>query len=73
MKEIEVFIGPCSKFIAGQGWTTEVPVEQIKAKGYRKESDTAKEIFEWFEKHCFFNGFEIVEAYFKEHFGVEVE
>ena len=45
MKEVETFIGPCSKYITGQGWTTEVPVEQIKAKGYRKESDTAKEIW----------------------------
>ena len=34
--------------------------------------DTAKEIFEWLEKHCFFNCFEIVEAYFKERYGVEV-
>jgi hypothetical protein len=35
--------------------------------------DTAKEIFEWLEKHCFFNGFEIVETYFRERYGVEVE
>lgn len=36
MKEVETFVGPCSKFIAGQGWTTEIPVEQLKAKGYHK-------------------------------------
>ena len=35
--------------------------------------DTAKEIFDWLEKHCFFNGFEIVETYFRERYGVEVE
>ena len=39
MKEVEVFIGPCSKYITGQGWTTEVPVEQIKAKGYQKSEE----------------------------------
>ena len=37
------------------------------------QKDTAKEIFEWLEKHCFFNGFEIVEQYFRERYGVEVE
>ena len=37
MKEVETFIGPCSKFVDGQGWTTEIPVEQLKAKGYHKE------------------------------------
>ena len=35
--------------------------------------DTAKEILEWLEKHCFFNGFDIVETYFRERYGVEVE
>ena len=35
--------------------------------------DTAKEILEWLEKHCFFNGFDIVETYFRERYGLEVE
>ena len=42
MKEVEIFIGPCSKYITGQGWTTEIPVEQIKAKGYQKENAELK-------------------------------
>ena len=37
MKEVETFVGPCSKFVSGQGWTTEIPVEQLKAKGYIKQ------------------------------------
>ena len=36
MKEVEFFVGPCSKFINGEGWVTEIPVEQLKAKGYVK-------------------------------------
>ena len=36
MKEVEFFVGPCSKFITGEGWVTEIPVEQLKAKGYVK-------------------------------------
>ena len=39
MKEVEIFIGPCSKYITGQGWTTEVPVEQLKAKGWVKSEE----------------------------------
>lgn len=45
--------------------------EVLIEKGYRKESDTAREIFEWLEKHCFFNGFEIVETYFKERYNLD--
>lgn len=44
MKEVEVFIGPCSKFITGQGWVTEVPIEQLKAKGYTKNDSLTKEV-----------------------------
>lgn len=39
MKEVEIFVGPCSKYITGQGWTTEVPVEQLKAKGWVKNEE----------------------------------
>ena len=35
--------------------------------------ETAKEIYEWIEKHSFFNGFELIENYLKERYGVEVE
>ena len=41
-KEVETFIGPCSKFISGQGWVTEIPVEQIEAKGYIKVDQAAQ-------------------------------
>ena len=39
MKNKETFIGPCSKFVDGQGWTTEIPVEMLKEKGYIKIKD----------------------------------
>lgn len=32
----ETFIGSCSNFVGGQGWTTKIPVSQIKDKGYEK-------------------------------------
>ena len=32
----ETFIGSCSNFVSGQGWTTKIPVSQIKDKGYEK-------------------------------------
>ena len=35
-KAKETFIGPCSKYIDKQGWTTEIPVSQIEAKGYKR-------------------------------------
>ena len=37
----------------------------------KTKNDTAREIFEWLEKHCFFNGFEIVETYFKGHYKLD--
>jgi hypothetical protein len=39
MKEKEIFVGPCSKFVDGQGWTTEIPVEMLKEKGYVKADE----------------------------------
>jgi hypothetical protein len=36
MREVEIFVGPCSKYIDKQGWTTEIPVSQIEEKGYHK-------------------------------------
>lgn len=39
MKDKETFVGPCSKFVDGQGWTTEIPVEMLKEKGYIKIKD----------------------------------
>lgn len=53
MKEVEVFIGPCSKFITGQGWVTEVPIEQLKAKGYIKNDSLTKEIERLTERETF--------------------
>lgn len=32
----EKFIGYCSRFVDGQGWTTEIPVKAINEKGYYK-------------------------------------
>ena len=43
MKEVEIFIGPCSKYIDKQGWTTEIPVTQINEKGYIKFSKDEQE------------------------------
>ena len=40
-KKTETFVGPCSKFVSGQGWTTEIPVEEIKKKGWIKLDENA--------------------------------
>ena len=32
-------IGPCSKWIDGEGWVTEVPIAQIEALGYKKVTE----------------------------------
>ena len=39
VKEKETFIGHCSKFISGQGWTVEIPKIDIEEKGYLKLKD----------------------------------
>lgn len=40
----EKFIGYCSRFVNGQGWTTEIPVKAINAKGYYKvDTDETKQ------------------------------
>lgn len=38
-----------------------------------KEKDTAEKILKWLKEHCDFVGFVLVETYFKEEFGVEVD
>lgn len=38
----ETFVGPCSKFVDGQGWTTEIPVQMLKEKGYVKVDELQK-------------------------------
>lgn len=42
MRETVKIIGPCSKYIDGQGWTTEVPVDKLEELGFIKlgEDDT---------------------------------
>lgn len=35
-KEIVKIIGPCSKYIDGQGWTTEIPVDKLAEQGFYK-------------------------------------
>ena len=41
-KEVETFIGPCSKFVSGQGWTTEIPTEMLRAKGWIKREEAER-------------------------------
>ena len=36
MKNTIKIIGPCSKWIDGAGWVTEIPIAQIEALGYKK-------------------------------------
>ena len=50
MKQVEVFIGPCSKFITGQGWTTEIPIKQLEARGYVKVDELQKQVDELTDK-----------------------
>ena len=40
----EIFIGPCSKYIDGQGWTTEIPVKMLEEKGYVKAEELQKKV-----------------------------
>ena len=47
----EIFIGPCSKYIDGQGWTTEIPVEMLKEKGYVKAEELQKQLNELTERY----------------------
>ena len=43
-------------------------------KGYEiARKETAREILLWLKAHCDYIGFVVVETYFKEQFGVEVE
>ena len=35
--------------------------------------ETAREILQWLKEHCDFVGFGIVETYFREQYGVEIE
>ena len=39
MREKLTIVGPCSKYIDGQGWTTEIPVEKLNKAGYLKAKD----------------------------------
>lgn len=39
MKECVKIIGPCSKWIDGEGWVTMVPVDSIENAGYHKLSE----------------------------------
>lgn len=43
MKPVEIFIGPCSKWVDGLGWVTEIPIQQLKEKGYIKQMDNKKQ------------------------------
>ena len=35
-REVEIFVGPCSKWIDGVGWVTKIPIQLLKDKGYIK-------------------------------------
>ena len=50
----EIFVGPCSKYINGKGWTTEIPVEMLKRKGYVKEEEFQKQLGELTERLDYF-------------------
>jgi hypothetical protein len=39
MKKYVEIVGPCSKYIDGKGWTTQVPEEQLASLGYNKVGD----------------------------------
>ena len=36
MKEIIEIVGPCSKWVEGKGWVTQIPVHLILNAGFRK-------------------------------------
>lgn len=53
-----------------KGWTDYEGADEIE-KRVRKE--TAREILQWLKDHCAFAGWVLVETYFREQFGVEVD
>lgn len=50
----------------------EVGYVLINKLGYRKESDTAREILLWLKEHTFESGFLIIETHFKDRYGVDL-
>lgn len=40
-------IGPCSKYVDGQGWTTEVPEKLLNDQGFYKKEDKPMTNKEW--------------------------
>lgn len=50
----------------------EVGYVLINKLGYRKESDTAREILLWLKEHTFESGFSIIETHFKDRYGVDL-
>lgn len=38
MKTVKI-IGPCSKWIEGSGWVTEVPIALLESLGFYKKED----------------------------------
>lgn len=47
MREKLTIVGPCSKYVDGWGWTTEIPVEKLNKAGYFK----VKDCIAMFKKH----------------------
>ena len=50
MKRTEIFVGSCSKYIDGQGWTTEIPISQLTDKGYVNIKELKKAIWNYVGK-----------------------
>lgn len=42
MKEVVKIVGPCSKWIQGVGWVTEIPVSLLESMGFVKIENTEK-------------------------------
>lgn len=63
MKKTERFIGACSKYIDKVGWATDIPVDQIKEKGYVKvENDSVVLDRHEHQKYC---AYKIIEPQIK--------
>lgn len=52
MKKTVEIIGPCSKYVDGKGWVTQIPEELLTTKGYHKVTDEqiiiSKDMYKYF-------------------------
>lgn len=64
-----------SVIVSKQVWEEHIENREKTNKIFeeRVRKETAREILLWLKEHCDYTGFTIIEAYFKETFGVDIK